>query len=217
MGGFVARYKLLLDESGNFDSLIERYIIIGGLFFCEDDQEQLEKIFIPLHQHLCEVLKKPELHGSENKELYNYVAPIIGSLETIHSVVFVIDKHKTFIFRKYDKKSFKYNKAIEHLIQKMIDDKLITYNDELIIKIDNINLNENELNNLNDYLPSKYSFVKKVTQEDSKDNICIQLSDLIVNRFSKKNFCKPSSTAIKLLNPKIYCFLSETFDDYIKE
>ena len=99
----------------------------------------------------------------------------------------------------------------------MIDDKLITYNDELIIKIDNINLNENELNNLNDYLPSKYSFVKKVTQEDSKDNICIQLSDLIVNRFSKKSFCKPSSTAIKLLNPKIYCFLSETFDDYIKE
>ena len=53
----MGRYKLLLDESGNFDSLIERYIIIGGLFFCEDDQEQLEKIFIPLHQHLCEVSK----------------------------------------------------------------------------------------------------------------------------------------------------------------
>lgn len=211
----MAKYKLLLDESGNFDSLNERYIIIGGLFFCENDEKQLEKIFVPLHYHLCKVFGVEELHGSKNKELYNYVAPIIGSIDKIHPLIFVIDKYKTFIFKKYDKKSFKYNKAIEHLLQKMLDDKLIDHDDELIIKIDNINLNKAEISNLDQYLPSNYPFVKQVIQEDSKNNICIQLADLIVNRFSKKSFCKPNSTPIKLLNPKIYCFLKETMEDYI--
>lgn len=212
----MAKYKLLLDESGSFDSLIERYIIIGGLFFCESDEKDLEQIFIPLHQHLCDVFNIDELHGSDNKELYNYVAPIIGSLDKIHPVIFVIDKYKTFIFRKYDKKSFKYNKAIEHLIQKMLEDGLLTEKDELSIKIDNINLKESEISNLNDYLPLKFDMVKKVSQVDSKNNICIQMADLIVNRFSKKSICRPNNMPIKLLNPKIYCFLSETIDDYIK-
>lgn len=213
----MAKYKLLLDESGSFDSLMERYIIIGGLLFCEENEKDLEQIFIPLHQHLCNVFNIDELHGADNKDLYNYVAPIIGSLDTLHPVIFVIDKYKTFIFRKYDKISFKYNKAIEHLIQKMLDDGLLTGKDELYIKIDNINLKDAEIHNLNNYLPSTFDIVKSVNQEDSKNNICIQLADLIVNRFSKKSFCKPNTMPIKLLNPKIYCFLSETIDDYIKE
>ena len=213
----MAKYKLILDESGSFDSLMERYIIIGGLFFCEDSEEDLKQIFIPLHHHLCSVFDVEELHGADNKDLYNYVAPIIGSQDTLHPVIFVIDKCKTFIFRKYDKKSFKYNKAIEHLIQKMLDDNLLTDEDELYIKIDNINLKETEIDNLSNYLPSMFDIVKNVSQEDSKNNIFIQMADLIVNRFSKKSFCKPNTMPIKLLNPKIYCFLSETIDDYIKE
>ena len=213
----MAKYKLLLDESGSFESLMERYIIIGGVFFNEEDEPELEKIFVPLHNHLCSTLNIEELHGSKNKELYNYIAPIIGSMDTIHPVVFVIDKYKTFIFRTYDKKSFKYNKAIEHLIHKLLHDNLITYDDELFIKIDNINIKEAELDNLKNYLPSTFSFVKSVVQEDSKNSICIQLADLIVNRFSKKYYCKPDTTPIKLLNPKIYCFLPETVDDYIKQ
>lgn len=148
--------------------------------------------------------------------MYNYVAPIIWCLDNLHPVIFVIDKYKTFIFRKYDKKSFKYNKAIEHLIQKMLDDELITNNDELYIKIDNINLKETEINNLNNYLLSMFNIVKSVNQEDSKSNIRIQMADLIVNRFSKKSFCKQNTIPIKLLNSKIYCFLSKTIDDYIK-
>lgn len=134
----------------------------------------------------------------------------------MHPLIFVVDKYKTYIFKKYDKKSFKYNKAIEHLIQKMIEDNLISYTDELIIKIDNIDLNESEVKNLDSYLPSKFGFIKKVKQEDSKNNICIQFADLIVNRFSKKNFCKKNTVPISLLNPTIYCFLSETKNDYIK-
>ena len=98
----------------------------------------------------------------------------------------------------------------------MIEDGLLTNNDELFIKIDNIDLKKTEIYNLNNYLPSTFDIVKRVSQEDSKNNICIQMADLIVNRFSKKSFCKPNAMPIKLLNPKIYCFLSETIDDYIK-
>lgn len=99
----------------------------------------------------------------------------------------------------------------------MISDKLLHEKDELYIKIDNINLNKEEQKNLQTYLPTLFSFVKEVKEEDSRNNICLQISDLIVNRFSKKTKCKLNSIDIKLLNPKIYCFLSDTFDDYLKE
>ena len=99
----MAKYKLMLDESGVFDSLIDRYIIIGGLFFDEKDELELTKIFLPLQKHLCEALNVDELHGKTNKKIYNYVAPIIGSIDTFHPVILVIDKYKSFIFRKYDK------------------------------------------------------------------------------------------------------------------
>lgn len=211
------KYKLLIDESGNFEAKNERYIIIGGLFFNEDKQEDLEKIFIPLHKHLCTAYKSDELHGKSNKKLYYHIAPIIGCIDYLYSIIFVIDKQKSFIFKRYNGKSFKYNKALEHLIRKMIQDNLLTEKDELNIKIDDINLNDKELINLKKYLPSIYPFVKSVSQENSKYNICLQLSDVIVNKFSKNSICKTSSIEIKLLNPKIYCFLSETLEDYIVE
>ncbi|MBE6152394.1 MAG: DUF3800 domain-containing protein [Firmicutes bacterium] len=213
----MAVYKLLLDESGNFDNRNERYIIIGGVLFDEKNQEKLEKIFIPLHKHVCNVFGCKELHGSKNKELYKYVASIVGAIDEISPVIFVVDKKKSFIFDKYDKKSFKYNKAIEHLINKMLNDGLIKQKDKLYIKIDKINLNKLEQHNLHTYLPNQFDFVKEVVEEDSRNSICLQIADLIVNRFSKKTRCKLSSIEVKMLNPKIYCFLSETIDDYLKE
>ena len=79
----MAKYKLLLDESGTFDSLIERYIIIGGLLFCEDDEKDLEQIFIPLHKHLCNVLGIEELHGADNKDLYNELVRLKSEMGNI--------------------------------------------------------------------------------------------------------------------------------------
>ena len=213
----MAVYKLLLDESGSFNGNDERYIIIGGIFFEEKFQDDFEKIFLPLHRHLCDVFNVDELHASENKEYYKYVAPIIGSIDNILPVIFVIDKQKSFIFRKYNEISFKYNKAIEHLIKRMLANNMLKETDELYIKIDNINLSDYSKKNLDYYLPNKYSFVKNIKQVDSKENICVQFADLIVNRFSKKTKCKKTCNDIKLLNPKIYCFLDETTNDYIKE
>ena len=213
----MSKYKLLLDESGNFDSKNEKYIIIGGILFEQKYQEELEKVFIPLHEHLCCVLGCDELHASRNKKIFDYVAPVLGSSKYIQSIVFVIDKTECFIFKKYDKKSFKYNKAIQHLIRKMIEDNLISKEDELYIKIDNINLNEYENKNIETWLPNNVEVVKEVVQDDSKNIISLQLADIIVNNFSKKDICKKNSVRVKMLNPKIYCFLNQTINDYIIE
>ncbi len=213
----MAKYKLLLDESGSFDNADERYLILGGVFFNEDDQQELEKIFMPLQRHICEVLKRTEMHGNDDKNLFKYIAPVIGSNHLICPIVFVIDKKESFIFSMYNKKSFKYNKAIEHLIQKMLDNNLISKKDELHIIIDNINLNKDEKKNLASYLPRIYKFVTKVEESDSKVKVSLQLADVIVNRFSKKTKCKLSSTDMLLLNPTIYCFLSSTEHDYLEE
>lgn len=212
----MSKFMLMLDESGNFDSKDEKYIIIGGVLFEKKYQEKLEKIFVPLHRHLCKVLNCNELHATDNKKLFYYLSPIIGSNDYITSIVLIIDKKECFIFKKYNKKSFKYNKAIQHLIVKMIDDDLITKHDDLYIKIDNINLPNDEIENLEMWLPNNLNIVKKVEQADSKNIICLQLADIIVNKFSKKSICRRNSLEIKMLNPKIYCFLNSTINDYIK-
>lgn len=183
----MSKYKLLLDESGSFDNKDEKYVIIGGVLFKEEYQPELEKIFVPLHTHLRNVLKCEELHATRNKELFDYLAPILGACEYITPIVFVIDKKSSFIFDNYDHKSFKYNKAIQHLIKKMIKDGLVNNDDELYIKIDNINLNRDETDNLTNWLPKNMSIVKEVKQGDSRDYIALQLADIIVNNFSKKN------------------------------
>ena len=64
----MTKYKLLLDESGCFDNIDERYIIIGGLLFNEDNQDKLEEILTPIYKHLLYVYDCDELHGCENKE-----------------------------------------------------------------------------------------------------------------------------------------------------
>ena len=97
----------------------------------------------------------------------------------------------------------------------MVEDKLIDNDDELIVKIDNISQNTYDIENLSTYLPKQFEFVKEVSQVDSKNSVCIQLADILVNKFSKKaSSCEPNSIEMKLLNPKIYCFLKDTAKEY---
>lgn len=96
----------------------------------------------------------------------------------------------------------------------MIKDGLVNNDDELYIKIDNINLNRDETDNLTNWLPKNMSIVKEVKQGDSRDYIALQLADIIVNNFSKKTTCKLNSVRVKMLSPKIYCFLNKTVKEY---
>ena len=45
----------------------------------------------------------------------------------------------------------------------------------------------------------------------------LKLYQDISNNFSKKDICKKNSVRVKMLNPKIYCFLNQTINDYIIE
>ena len=210
----MAKYKLLIDESGTFYNE-ERYLIFGGVYFRLDDQQILEDEFVPLHKLICKSLNIKELHGSENKEIFNYICAPLGANNKIFPFVFVIDKERSFIFDKYNKKSFKYNKAIEWLIRRMIINSLFDEtNDEIFITIDDINLNHEEKENLYNYLPSTLPCIKNVISEDSRKIICLQFADVIANHFSKKRKCNINDPKIKLLNPKIFCFLEETEKEY---
>lgn len=141
----MSEYKLLLDESGSFSNKNEKYIIIGGLLFNTKYEKQLEERFRPIHLNLCETFSVKELHGVENKKYFNYLCVAIGSESQFLPVVMVIDKHKTYIFDTYEKISYKYNKAIEHLINHLLEDKYIKKTDELYIRLDNINLSAKEV------------------------------------------------------------------------
>ncbi len=212
----MAQYKLFLDESGTFSKNGEKYLIIGGLYFDINNQKILEKEFLPIHTSLCNTFNCEELHGSEKKKIYNYLCTSIGANKDIMPVVFVIDKNESYIFDTYDLISYKYNKAIEWLIKQMIDEKLLNQEEDKIdIIIDNYNPSKVETNNSLNHLPSILSCVNSVKLVDSKDDIFLQFSDIIVNHFSKNKVCNKKSPDIQLLNPSIICFLKITEGEYI--
>lgn len=212
----MSKYKLILDESGSFSNNNEKYIILGGLLFNVQKEKQLDEKFRPIHTNMCKTFSVKELHGVENKKYFSYLCVAIGSEENFLPVVIVIDKQKTYIFDTYDKISYKYNKAIEHLVNHLLEDNYIKKNDELYIRIDNINLSSKETKNLSEYLPKMIKCVKKVEQGDSKKYICLQFADVIVNRFSKKRNISRQDKEMVLLHPQIYTFLEETIDEYVK-
>lgn len=210
------KYRLVIDESESFSNENEKYIIIGGLLCNEQKEKQLEDKFRPIHNNICKAFSVKELHGVENKKYFRYLCAAIGSEENLLPVVMVVDKQNSYIFDRYDKKSFKYNKAIEYLIYHLLEDNYIENNDELSIIIDNINLSSKETKNLSEYLPKTIKCVKKVEQRDSRECICLQLADVIVNRFSKKKNISRQDKEMVLLHPQIYTFLEETINEYVK-
>ena len=210
-------YVLILDESGTFAENDEKYIIIGGFLFNKKYEKELESKLRPMHSNLCKTFFVSELHGCERKEYFKYLCVPIGSDGRIVTVVMVIDKIKSKIFKNYDRLSFKYNKAIEHLLFGMIVDGYLSENDSIEIKIDNINLSTEDRRNLNNYLPNKYNFVEKIEENNSNNNICLQFADVIVNRFSKKRHISKKDNDLVLLRPTVYTFLEETEQEYIHD
>lgn len=53
----MSKFMLMLDESGNFDSKDEKYIIIGGVLFEKKYQEKLEKNFCSIAQTFVQSLE----------------------------------------------------------------------------------------------------------------------------------------------------------------
>lgn len=211
------KYKLILDESGTFSNNGEKYIIIGGLFYNIKYEQELDKKFRALHKNVCEAFKVKELHAADNKKYFTYICASIGAEKNIKPVIIVIDKEKSYIFKKYDKLSFKYNKAIEYLLLHMLSDDYFNEYDKVQIRIDNINISNREKSNLHNYLHERYRFVSKLEDSDSRKYICLQLADVIVNKFSKKMVISAKDKELVMLHPHIYTFLDETLEEYVKD
>ncbi len=153
--------------------------------------------------------------SSKSKKIMDCLFSHIVMNDKIKAIVYIIDKKNSYIFNLYDKKSFKYNKAIEWLLKDMTQKGVINiYSDQIEIKIDNINIKKEEIRNWN-WLPANFKFVKEIVEADSKNVICIQLADYIVNSFSKNDVFDVKSIRNQLLNPIILTFLKNTEEEYL--
>lgn len=211
----MTEYKLLIDESGSFGNS-EKYIILGGVLFKTSDEKALEEYFKPIHQKYCSILGVDELKGSKLGKLKLPMISHIGNKKEIVPIAFIIDKENSFIFDKYDRLCFKYSKAIEWMIKKLEDERIVNTNsDKIHIKIDNINLSKKDKNNFYNWLPTQLDCVKKLEVANSTDFIGLQLADIVANSFSKNRFCNKTDLKNTLLSPIIIFFLKETEEIYI--
>lgn len=211
----MANFKFVIDESGSFAN-DEKYLILGGVLFKESDQIVLEDYFNPIHQNYCSILNKNELKGSELKKLTLPILSHLGHKKEILPIAFIIDKENSFIFDKYNRLCFKYSKAIEWMIRRISDEKIIDMaKDKINIRIDNINLSETDKENFYSWLPNQLDCIEEIKEGDSRDYIALQLADIVVNSFSKNTGYSKNSIKNKLLNPVILFFLKDTEQIYI--
>jgi len=179
---------LVLDESGTIDSnyKTENYFVLGGILYDLDNFELIKSKLLPPFATYKKILKAKELKSSKltsSKNLHNLiygaVLGIINSIAEIKPIIYILIKNKSYLINSYDKKSFMYNKLIEFLVGDLIHDKLIDNEDKLIILLDRFDLNENEFENITNWLPSNVRQVDRVELASSEDFSFIQAADLI--------------------------------------
>ena len=210
-----------IDESGIFENG-ERYFILAGIMYKEKDFEEVKNHFVPLCEKISSIIGEKELHCKKmggNKR--NFVRCVmfshIGNFNKVKSFAYVIDKANTKIITTYDKKSFKYNKALEFFYNDLIKNEIISQIDEVGFLIDDINLNKKELENLRTWLPSNNKKILFVETGDSKAFKFIQMADIIANAFSTNGKCNMKSYYMKILNPFFEIFPKKYRDEYLVE
>lgn len=215
-GGFnTKKYKMYLDESGNFGNHNERYFILGGLIFNTENENIIDSVFSPLKRHLCYAYNISELHASKNKSLYSIIAPVIGSNCNVIPFAIIIDKKESWAFDVLYDKSFRYNKAIEYICKRLIEEQIISNHDCVDIVLDDININKKEKDNLKNYLPNNFKYINSVSEKKSEEDIYLQYADIIVNSFPRNAKLKLNTRRYKLLNARIFYFLPSTENEYI--
>ena len=179
---------LVLDESGVIDSKhqLQRYFVLGAILYDIEDLEKIKEALIPQFDIYKKIINKNELKSNDlssaknNKNIiYGAALSLINSVKEIKPIIYILDKTKAYRIRDYNKKSFKYNKLIQFLIEDLLDDNIIDEEDELIIVIDRIDLSSDEKSNIITWLPSNEKKIKEVIMTDSKESYFIQATDLI--------------------------------------
>lgn len=219
----MSSYYLILDESGGFEQN-NRYIIIGGLLIKSDTKEK--SILADFVNNIKQLLKIEELHSydlnnSDKPVIRGAIFSKIKFLREIRAIAYVFDLKNTAIFKQYDKtpcnccrKTFKYNKAISLLYRDLIRHNILDEDDEVNIILDKLDLNNKEQQNIRNWLHESFSNIKGVELQDSRDNIFIQIADLIVNSYPKTSKYIPERIEFKLLDPFFEVFPKAYKEEY---
>lgn len=187
---------LVLDESGVIDSSIsvERYFVLGGILYDKDQVKYLRTNYIPILDRYREALKSVELKSSEFKSskkdkslYYGAILSLINCIKEITPIIYIMDKKAQYIFDYYPRKSHKYNKMIEYLIQDLIKDKVIQSTDKIDIVLDEISLSKVEIGNLKGWLVDNVEQVSSVSMSKSDKVNSIQMADILAGVPNRKN------------------------------
>lgn len=179
---------LVLDESGTIDSdyKIERYFVLGGLLYDFDDFEIIKSRLLPPFDIYKRVLKTRELKShrmasrkNQHNLIYGAALGTINAIEQIKPILYILDKSSSYLIKSYDKKSFKYNKLIEFMINDLRTDGLIDKQDDILILIDHLDLSKDELKNITTWLPFNVPKINRVEMAKSEDYNFLQAADLI--------------------------------------
>lgn len=113
-------YKIFMDESGNVDDINQNYFNIGGIVIDEKYQNKVDEIFISFVQSALTSYNYKELKSkkvrAKNELILSGLLSLSRYTKGIKTFVFSFDKRKLDILNKYDRKSFKYNKLLEIII-----------------------------------------------------------------------------------------------------
>ena len=182
-------YKvIIIDESGVIDSKDEkdRYFTLGGIIYDYSHLDDIKSKLIPILKEYLDILKFDEfksakMSNSKNDHnlIYGSILTYISECEFIKSFIYIIDTKSSSIMQFYSKKSFKYNKVLQWMLQDMKKSRLIDVDDSYKLLLDNISLDEVETVNLKSWLKSNIEGVISLDMGDSKNYYFLQIADLI--------------------------------------
>lgn len=209
------KLELYLDESGSFRDKASKYIIIGGLLFETKSKKELDKKLIPIHSNICKELSLDELHGCKNKKIFDYLCAPLGSEKLLKIVVIAVNKTTERKINKNIPYNKKYEMAIECLLKRMKMENFIKNGDGIHIYIDRINLSVRDSKAYAKLLSKRLNCKVSIDEKDSKESIYIQFSDIIVNRFSKKDHISQKDHELVMSHPWICSYDFGKLHEYI--
>ena len=179
---------IVLDESGVIDSdyNLERYFVLGGIIYNFEDFDEIKNKLIPRMDIYREFISKKELKSNDlsgrkrvNSLIYGSLLSDLQNCDLIQPIIYIVDKKSSWVLKTYDKKSFRYNKVLELMIQDLITDSIIDEEDEIKLFLDKIDFDEYNMKNFANWLPSNVKQVSSVDMGESYKYNFIQIADVL--------------------------------------
>ncbi len=210
------KYKvIIIDESGVIDSKEDkdRYFTLGGIIYDYTHLEVIKSKLVPILKEYLDILKIDEFKSSkmtnsknDHNLIYGSILTYIKECEYIKSFIYIIDTKSSSIMQFYSKKSFRYNKVIQWMLQDMKRSSLIEVDDQYKLLLDNVSLDKVEEENFKTWLKNHIAGVISLDMADSKNYYFLQIADLIAvipKLTGKKPDKLKDNTKIKILKPDL--------------